>query len=368
MRTRLILGALALTILLPSLAVLGTEAGGASPKVSTINLVQPQAYTPKAINGGTDDYHCTLVNPHVTKSSFITASQFFPGSKEDHHAILFLVPPSLAAAAEAANKGGNGWTCFGESPIPGTGLAQITNTPWLSAWAPGHGKDVQVAGTGTPLPAGSLVVMQVHYNLLQGDKPVRNSLRLWTVPASTNLQPVTLNLYPAPPDVPCATGVSGPLCDRTAALSDLSSRFGTEAVGFVNAIEAICGRNPANPPAGNTTSCDWGSRSGGYVVRVGAHMHLTGRALKITLNPGTPQAKVLVDVKNYNFDYQRSYNVSPPVKVSAGDKVQVKCTYDPKFRSELPQLRKLPARFVTWGDGSSDEMCLGLVMTVPKLP
>ena len=139
MRTRLILGALALTILLPSLAVLGTEAGGASPKVSTINLVQPQAYTPKAINGGTDDYHCTLVNPHVTKSSFITASQFFPGSKEDHHAILFLVPPSLAAAAEAANKGDNGWTCFGESPIPGTGLAQITNTPWLSAWAPGHG-------------------------------------------------------------------------------------------------------------------------------------------------------------------------------------------------------------------------------------
>ena len=368
MRTRLILGALALTILLPSLAALGTEAGGASPKVTTINLVQPQAYTPKAINGGTDDYHCTLVNPHVTKSSFITASQFFPGSKEDHHAILFLVPPSLAAAAEAANKGGHGWTCFGESPIPGTGLAQITNTPWLSAWAPGHGKDVQVAGTGTPLPAGSLVVMQVHYNLLQGDKPVRNSLRLWTVPSSTNLQPVTLNLYPAPPDVPCATGVSGPLCDRTAALSDLSSRFGTEAVGFVNAIEAICGRNPANPPAGNTTSCDWGSRSGGYVVRVGAHMHLTGRALKITLNPGTPHAKVLVDVKNYNFDYQRSYNVSPPVKVSAGDKIQVKCTYDPKLRSELPQLRKLPARFVTWGDGSSDEMCLGLVMTVPKLP
>ena len=73
-------------------------------------------------------------------------------------------------------------------------------------------------------------------------------------------------------------------------------------------------------------------------------------------------------MKNYNFDYQRSYNVSPPVKVSAGDKIQVKCTYDPKLRSELPQLRKLPARFVTWGDGSSDEMCLGLVMTVPKLP
>lgn len=368
MRFRTLAIVMALAVLLPSLVVLGTDAGGAAPKVSTINLVQSQPYTPRAINGGTDDYHCTLLDPHVTKNSFITASQFFPGSKEDHHAILFLVPPALAAAAKTADKGGKGWTCFGESPIPGTGLAQITNTPWLAAWAPGHGKDVQVAGTGTPFPAGSLVVMQVHYNLLQGDKPVRNSLRLWTVPSSSNLQPVTLNLYPAPPDVPCAPGITGPLCTRSASLADLSKRFGPAAVRFVNAIEAICGRNPADPPAGDTTSCDWGSRSSGYVVRVGAHMHLTGRALKITLNPGTPQAKVLVNVKNYNFDYQRSYDVNPPVKVSAGDKIQVKCTYDPKLRSELPQLRKLPSRFVTWGDGSSDEMCLGLVMTVPKLP
>ncbi len=37
--------------------------------------------------------------------------------------------------------GGQGWTCFGETPIPNTGLAEISNTPWLSAWAPGHGAD-----------------------------------------------------------------------------------------------------------------------------------------------------------------------------------------------------------------------------------
>jgi len=37
---------------------------------------------------------------------------------------------------------------------------------------------------------------------------------------------------------------------------------------------------------------------------------------------------------------------------------------DPTLRQELPQLRKLPARYVVWGDGSSDEMCLGLVQTV----
>jgi hypothetical protein len=29
----------------------------------------------------------------------------------------------------------------------------------------------------------------------------------------------------------------------------------------------------------------------------------------------------------------------------------------------VPQLRKLPPRYVVWGDGTSDEMCIG-IMTV----
>ncbi len=66
---------------------------------------------------GTDDYHCTLVNPHVPAASMITSSQFFPESPEVHHAILFLVPPGLARQAQLANVGGKGWTCFGETPL-----------------------------------------------------------------------------------------------------------------------------------------------------------------------------------------------------------------------------------------------------------
>jgi hypothetical protein len=136
-------------------------------------------------------------------------------------------------------------------------------------------------------------------------------------------------------------------------------------VGFVNILETICGRNAADPPAGNTTSCTWPVMQAGTVVRVGAHMHLSGRSLQIILNPGTPTQRTLLDVPNYNFDYQRGYTLQTPVAVVPGDKIQVTCTYDPKLRQELPALRNLPARFVTWGDGSSDEMCLGLVQTVP---
>jgi hypothetical protein len=94
-------------------------------------------------------------------------------------------------------------------------------------------------------------------------------------------------------------------------------------------------------------------------------MHLLGQSMQITLNPGTPTQRTILDVPNYNFHYQKAYDLQQPIAVVRGDKIQVSCTYDPVLRQELPTLRNLPARFVTWGDGSSDEMCLGLVMTVP---
>jgi hypothetical protein len=127
---RVVLLLVAAVVLIGTLTVVTWEksAQASSIPITTISLNQSHSYTPKAPAGATDDYHCTLLNPHVTQSSYIIGSQFFPGSTEDHHAILFLVPPNLAAEAEADNVNGQGWSCFGETPIPNTGLAQIRAT------------------------------------------------------------------------------------------------------------------------------------------------------------------------------------------------------------------------------------------------
>jgi hypothetical protein len=347
-----------------TVGALASVAGASAPPITTITLQANHSYTPDAPTGATDDYHCTLVDPHVTTNSFIVSSQFYPNSIEVHHAILFLVPPDEVAAAKAANVGDKGWTCFGETALPGAGLAQLNETPWLTAWAPGHGEDVLRTGTGVKFPAGSMVVMQVHYNLLRGDKPVKVKLVLHTVPSTTALKPLSLQPMPAPPDIPCPAGVTGPLCNRAASLANLGQRFGRSAIGFVDTIEAVCGRNPVNPPAGDTTSCTWGVPGGETIMRLGVHMHLLGAGMKIVLNPGTAQAQTLLNVTNYDFNDQRAYTLKTPVQTQPGDKIGVTCTYNPTLRQELPQLRKLPPRFVTWGDGSSDEMCLALVQTV----
>ena len=337
------------------------------PGASLLTLQPDQSYRPVAPpGGGTDIYHCTLLDPKVTSDSMIVASHFFPNSPEVHHAILFLVPPDVAAQARAADADGHGWTCFGETVLPAQGLAGLSQTPWLSAWAPGHGLDVAPVGTGIQFPAGSLVVMQIHYNMLAGDQPVTPKLVLQTVPAGRNptLKPLDLSLLPAPPDVPCPTGVTGPLCDRQASLADLGQRFGPELPRFDDFLERACGRDPSSPPVGETTSCTWPITFTGQILRLTAHMHLLGKAMTIVLDPGTPKAQTLLDVGNFNFDYQRSYNLDKPVTVGPSDRLQVSCTYNPQLHEMLPQLRRLPPRFVTWGDGSTDEMCLAIVSWV----
>jgi len=349
---------------LAGLVVLGSpppSLGASGAPTRTISS-SGSTYRPVSVNGATDDYHCTLIDPHTTRNAYIVASQFVPNSPEVHHAILALVPPDLAAKARTADHHGKGWTCFGQPGLPPS--AGFTVLPWLTVWVPGQKVDPEPAGTGVLFPKGSLLVEQVHYNLLRGDRPVRASVRLSTVPVTKRVAPLTIGQVVAPPDVPCPAGVTGPLCDRAASLADVAHRFGPGAVLEADVIERGCGHDPANPPAGLTVTCTFPIGAGQKILAVTAHMHLTGRAFRFVLDAGTPRARTLVNVTNYNFDDQRAYRISPPVVTRAGDTVSLSCTYDPKLRQELPQLRRQPPRFVVWGDGSSDEMCLAITKVI----
>jgi hypothetical protein len=51
-----------------------TAAHASSIPITTITLKQAHAYTPKAPAVATDDYHCTLMDPHVSRSSYIISS------------------------------------------------------------------------------------------------------------------------------------------------------------------------------------------------------------------------------------------------------------------------------------------------------
>lgn len=65
-------------------------------------------------------------------------------------------------------------------------------------------------------------------------------------------------------------------------------------------------------------------------------MHLLGRSLKMTLNPGRADAKTILDVPNYNFDDQSVTYLKAPIAVNPGDTIRVECTFDPTLRQNIP--------------------------------
>ena len=46
----------------------------------------------------------------------------------------------------------------------------------------------------------------------------------------------------------------------------------------------------------------------------------------------------------------------------AGDTLRVTCRHDATQRKYLGELKGVPPRYVVWGDGTTDEMCLGIVV------
>jgi hypothetical protein len=324
-----------------------------------VTVRMPSAYTPSAPTGvGTDDYRCFLLDPKITRDSFVTGFNVRPGNPHVvHHVILFRVPPDLVGDAESkdAETPGEGWTCFGTSGLSNDG--SIDDAPWLGAWAPGGSERLYGKGLGEKLEAGSRIIMQVHYNLLAGSEPDTSAaeLRLTEDPSTVALQ---TQLLPAPVELPCRPGKGGNLCDRDKALADVKARFGDGPGSTANALHLLCGGGPAGP----VQSCTREISAPETIRGVAGHMHLLGRKITIEVNPGTPRARTILDIPVWDFDNQGS-RPTPPIHLKRGDTVKVTCTHSQDLRDRLPAFQtQRQDRYVLWGEGTTDEMCLGILL------
>jgi len=328
------------------------------PGESRMKLRMASTFTPSAPNGvGTDDYRCFLLDPHLTQDRFLTGTTVLPDNPDVvHHVILFRADPDQVAAAKQldARDPGEGWTCFGDSGLPNSN--DLDDAPWLGAWAPGSRESVDSPGYGVLLPAGSQIVMQVHYNLLAGAGPDRSAALLRLAPPSARLTPIETMLLPAPVELPCRRGHGdNPLCNRTASIADVVHRFG--AVGQTdNWLNVLCGEQRNT----EVTTCTRTIQEPTTIRAVAGHMHLLGRSIKVQVDPGTPRARTILDIKVWDFDNQVARQIKP-VSLQPGETVKVTCRHVQWLRDQLPAFHGQPDRYVVWGEGTTDEMCLGIL-------
>jgi Copper type II ascorbate-dependent monooxygenase, C-terminal domain len=362
-------------------------ASGSTAPGTTLTLTPQRSYTPHATAGATDDYHCILLDPKLTQDVFVTSAVIKPQRPQlVHHVILFEAAGANAVEARRLNaaSGGRGWTCFGGPGLTETRASagniasdRLGSPQWISAWVPGHTTSDLPADTGVLLHSGALVVMQVHYNLMHathGAASDRSSAVLRTVPAAGSaLTPLDTFLAPAPVELPCPSGTTSRLCSRDAAFRKEVRKYGRDAAVIPIGLLYLCKKTLADYPqqVGDArdvrTSCDRAVNRPIRIYGVAGHMHLRGVDIRLELNPGTSRAQTLLHIPRWDFHWQDAYYLAHPVDAEPGDTVRVTCRFD-NSRAAQPVVKgkQLAPRYVLWGEGTTDEMCLGLLQVATR--
>jgi polyisoprenoid-binding protein YceI len=328
-------------------------------------LQMPAAYLGSIDNP--NDYRCFVLDPHFTTPTYITGYSFTADQiTEIHHSQIFHVGADRAAdnAALSGKDGKPGWSCYGGPDVGRVDdLPGFTGEPGLIAgWAPGQDPVIYPGHSGVLMQPGDVLVLQIHYHYDHTPVPDQSSLSLQIEPGTSSVHRIDIINPLAPVEIPCMPGDAAPLCNRRAALANAFREYGPTGLAE-QALLGLCGQTAAGLTQGFNgvahSTCTMPVPENGQLISVFGHMHTLGKTFRLTLDPGTPQQKVLLDIPNWNFDWQMNYALTTPIHVTTGDTVEMDCTWD---RSIDPNR---PPKYLVFAEGTEDEMCFGTYAIVP---
>jgi mono/diheme cytochrome c family protein len=317
-----------------------------------------------------DDYRCQIYDPGITEDGYLKSFGIEPDQTEVvHHALLFHVAAEARgdADAQAAANPDIGWGC---TALAGFGEPGQSNL--IMSWAPGQAPTELPEGVGIETSPGDFFVVQIHYHYEPEwvDLPPDES-RLVVDFADTetlaagggSLDPIDLTLYLGPAEIPCSTEETGPLCDRDAAIQALQDEQGFFAARVGDGLLAQCGARVEDfadmTDEIASSSCDHPAQPG-QIISIWGHEHELGKSFKMTLNPDTPEAMVLLDIPRWSFDWQLNYEPIEAIVLNRGDTIRVECSWD---RAKIPD--DAESRYIVWSEGTNDEMCYSQIVTRP---
>lgn len=287
-----------------------------------------------------DDYRCFLTDLGTASARMATGFKVTPGNRAIvHHVIVGLVAADSRAALEALDAQTPeraGWPCVGGLIPDGTDADQVGS---LGSWVPGVSAVAFPAGTAEAIPAGALAVIQMHYNLLGGSDPDRTKVEVALAPPEANASLIRLG------------GVG--LVKRNLLIAvDQADAVHTQSA-TVAQWRQLRGQPPF--PGGK-----------GYALAVAGHMHMIGKRILLTRSNASGTT-TLLDIPAWSFHWQGQYQFATPIELANTDTLTIRCEHDNSNQRRLT-LGLPPSMPVTWGEGSLDEMCLGSVQMVDRLP
>jgi hypothetical protein len=295
------------------------------PELSRIDLTLqlPEPYEPQL---APDDYRCFVLDWPQTETVFITGTQFEPDNTSiTHHAIVYLIAPEDVDEYDArdAAEPGPGYTCFGG--LGGNQPLDFIRSRWLTAWAPGTRVGDLPAGTGLRVDPGSKVVIQMHYNTLAANGlPDRSTLH-YKLDSSVEREAF---MMPWVDPSWLAGGMTIP-----AGTDDTVHAFKADPTAVIEFMTDII---PPDHPL--------------EVFSTMHHMHRRGSRGYQAIARADGTIDCLVDVPRYDYAWQMFYVPEASKIIRPGDELLLECQWDNRDGDQS----------VGWGDGTDDEMCLGV--------
>ncbi|MBL8821669.1 MAG: redoxin domain-containing protein [Planctomycetia bacterium] len=296
-------------------------------------------------------YQYIQVGDVFKEDTWVQAAEARPGNRElVHHIIAYIMPPAdyhdpeeispeklAEMRKQFAQQGGQqqqrgnskrggppgGWTNLARAFLPNNNARMQQRRPTLDgigqgmlvAYAPGDQPTVLQPGQAKLIPKGSTIVLQMHYT---------------------------------------PNGKAG--TDR----SSIGLIFAKEPPKHVVRTRAVANPRFEIPPgaANYEVKATRAFEKDAVIISFLPHMHYRGKSFKYELVYPDGKRETVLDVPKYDFNWQTTYELSKPLRVPAGVKLECTAFYD---NSKDNPFNPNPRSTVYWGEQTWEEMMIGFL-------
>lgn len=281
---------------------------------------------PKAFDvpgDGPDLYRNFVIPSGVIEDKYVRAVEVKPLARSVVHHMLFFTDTTGGARAAEGKDGQPGFPGFGSIFTIGDPIAALNGG--LGGWVPGTTPAFLPNGLGMPLPKNADLLVQTHFH--PNGAPQKEK--------------TVIGLY------------FGPKPERLMTQLQVPAFFGIRAN-----IDIPAGDTGYKLRGSYTLPADIDA------VSVSAHAHYLAKESKLTATLPSGEVRILLWIRQWDFNWQDQYIFENLVPLPKGTRIDGELTYDNSnnnFRNP-----NTPAKRVTWGENSTDEMGSLILNVVPK--
>jgi cytochrome c553 len=265
---------------------------------------------------GDDEYWNFVYSPKITEPTWISGIDVQPGNKNIvHHVIVFLDEKGQGKKLAQGSRG-DGKLGYRSS---GGGVG-FNPDGALGGWAPGAHGHLLPSDAGFLLKPGTDVIIQLHYN--KSGKPEKDKTQIAVYTNKSKPQHSVELAFIPNPLIAIKPGLANQKFTQNL---PLPAQVGGKKVNF-------------------------------RFYNLMPHMHLLGKEMKATAVLPNGSEKTLIDLKDWDFNWQLIYTPVKPIDLPGGTKIRIEAVYDNS--TDNPFQPNDPPKWVRWGEETDDEMML----------